>query len=691
MKIDTNSLHPLDQKLYEAKSKQMLSLAEAELTFEKRNGVERIKNEISPYSPNDKEKAALALVRKHFTDGHVTIWRPRREFSDMSLIGRMQVDHMSFNTYQPNNGEPYPGDEINSWRSNAMRPVVRNRCISVAAHTTAMLVFPKVFAWNDENEEQKEAAQVMRDLVEFVGDKIDYSFLSLRAVVTALWSPATIVYKGYEEVLHPVKKGKKDDGSWDIQLEEDEIFSGHCADVVPVDELYIENFYEADIQKQGWLIWRRVRGFETVREIYGKNENFKYVKPGVQVLFNDANQTFYEVYDSTMRQNLCEEIVYYNRSKDLCLYVVNGVLMCDPENPNPRKDKKYPFAKFGFELLDEGRCFYYKSLAFKSQQDANIINSIYPMFIDGTYLSLIPPLVSRGPETVTSEVMVPGGVTTMQDPNSKVEPIMQGQYNIGAGLQALQVVENSLNENTPEKVFGMAGQKRPTAYAMASMQNETKVILGLFTDMIQSYVKQIGQLIVGDIVQYETIADAKKVMGNDKLFFKTFIVHKKGDKTKRIKFDDSMPESPITEKAKMDMSYGVLEEQGGIKSDSQLSKVQPYLFRNLKYIVHVSPDVLNPMTEEMERAFKLETYDRAIQNRYADQEQVTRDFLFGSMPSALQDPDKYMKKKEDIMSQTPMNVMPQPAQQPPQTSPMASVGAVTSSPMSKLAGGMLPK
>ena len=39
-----------------------------------------------------------------------------------------------------------------------------------------------------------------------------------------------------------------------------------------------------------------------------KYENFKYVKPGVQIIYNDANQTFYEVYDTNMRHELVEEI-----------------------------------------------------------------------------------------------------------------------------------------------------------------------------------------------------------------------------------------------------------------------------------------------------------------------------------------------------------------------------------------------
>lgn len=697
--FETN-ISSIDKAMLDAKRSQILSLAEADLDLDPKTSV--VKNEQSVYSPSEEDKEALSLIRKHFTDGHVTMWRPRREFNDLSVIGRAMVDQMSFNTYQPNNGEPYPGDEINSWRSNAMRPIVRNKIISVAAHSLALLVFPKIFAYNDESEDQHDAALVMKNLLEYSGDKIDYPFLSLRAVLTALWSPASFVYEGYTEIFRPVKTEKDANGKWKIDLVEDEVLSGFQGDVVPVDEIYVENFYEQDIQKQGWVIWRRVRNHDLCAATWGEYPNFQYVKAGIQNLFNDANQTFYEVYDSTMRQNLDEEILYWNRRKDLFLVSVNGILLTDADNPNPRNDKRYPFAKFGFEFLDEGRCFYYKSLAFKMMQDANIINTLYPMVIDGTYLALFQPAYSVGADTLPSDVMVPGANTTMTDPNFAIKPIFQ-QSNIGAGMATLAKVEDSISENTPDKVMQQmrgAGGRGLTNYQMSAVQNEIKIILGLFSDMIGSYVKQIGTLMVGDILQYLTIADANKISGDSKLIYKTFLLHnkKQGGKNSvhKIKFDNELPTEPISEKKAMELSLETFESQGGMKNkETTLWRVQPELFRNLKYIMHVSPDVLNPLSEEMKETLGLEIYDRGIANPFIDQEQLTRDFLLGENPLTKNDPDKYMKKNEGIpgalMNQGVPPAMPnqtqpganpgQPApSNPPNASPLNALKAISGAP-----------
>src|SRR6185312_5430072 len=299
----------------------------------------------SEYKPSDEEKEIRSMIIRQFSLGYLTMYTPRREFNDMSVIGRMTIDQMSFNTYQPNNGEAPEQDVVNGWRSNAIRPIVRNKCISIAAHATAQLIFPKIFSYNNQSEVQEEAARVMRDLIEWSADQSKYPETSLNAVISCLFNPASIYYTEYGEVYNNVKKDKDESGKWKVEKMLNEDLSGFKDTPVPVDELYIENFYENDIQKQGWLIWRRVIGYDLASAKYGQYENFKYVKPGVQILYNDANQSFYESYDSNMRTEDVEEIIYWNKKMDLKLVIVNGVLLTDADNPNPRNDKLYPFIK----------------------------------------------------------------------------------------------------------------------------------------------------------------------------------------------------------------------------------------------------------------------------------------------------------------------------------------------------------
>lgn len=617
----------------------------------------KIINKESPYKPDERTKFRIQQIVNAFCLGDMNMRKPRREWNDIATLDRMTVDQMSFNTYQPNNGDGWSGLEVDSWKSNAMRPVVRNKVISIAAHSTARLAFPKVFAQNEESEIQEDSARVMTDLLEWTGNQCDYSYTSLQAVLTALWSPASIVHTGYNEIKRKVKTKKNDKGEWETKQMLDEDLSGFQDTMVPVDQLYIENFYEHDIQKQGFLVWRRVIAYSLAEVKYGHLENFKFVRPGVQLVYNDANTQFYEVYDSNMRQYDVEEIIYYYKNDDVQLTLLNGVLMEDPDNPNPRIDKRYPFAKFGYELMDEGKCFYYKSLAFKLQQDAKIVNTLYPMIVDGTYLNLMPPMIIAGSEAIASNVVVPGAVTTVATEGATITPIQTAQ-NLGQAVNILGNVEGSINESSQEPLQqGVRDSGSQTAYEISRLEQNAATVLGLFVQMIGNYVKQYGKLRISDIIQYLTIGDVEQIEGKESnLVYKTFLLPDKvtpsGTKNRRIIFDSGLPDDMMSDEEMRKISFKILEEEGGLGSKNEIFRVNPSLFRNLKYETILSPDVLNPISEDLERAFMLEEYDRAIQNPHLDQEQVTKDFLLGAYPKSRRDPEKYLLKEDDKIKQS---------------------------------------
>ena len=256
---------------------------EAEMMRTARNKQGEISDEISEYTPTEEESKVRAMILKHFCLGSVNMYTPRVEFNDLSLVTRDQYDQMSFNTYQPNNGDGWEGNPQSQWRSRAIRPVVRNKCMSIAAHATARLLFPKIYAFNDNSDEQQDAAHVMEDLMEWSGDISNYPYVALNRVITSMSSPASIGYTEYGEVTRLVKVEKSGD-KWIEKRVQDEAYPCFMDVVVPVTQFYIENVYEPDLQKQGWVIWRKVYAYSAAQTKYnGKYENFKYVRPGVQL------------------------------------------------------------------------------------------------------------------------------------------------------------------------------------------------------------------------------------------------------------------------------------------------------------------------------------------------------------------------------------------------------------------------
>ena len=116
---------------------------------------------ISSYKPSDKEKKVYKMVLKHFERSWENLFKPFEEFNGRNLIEEIARNQKFFNTYQ----KPKDDDPDYQWKSNAVSPVTRNKVISIVAHITGTILYPNIYAQNDRQEEDKEAARVMRDLM----------------------------------------------------------------------------------------------------------------------------------------------------------------------------------------------------------------------------------------------------------------------------------------------------------------------------------------------------------------------------------------------------------------------------------------------------------------------------------------------------------------------------------------------
>lgn len=641
--------------------------------------VDESKSTVSAYMPSQKERELINTIRFDFVLGDQIMQKPRREFNDLSVLQRNSVDLMTWNTYQPNDGDSLDGDDANAWRSNAVRPVTRNKAMAIAAKTTARLIYPHMFAFDKDNQEQEDAAQAMNDLFEWTTQSQTSTYFesSIYSVISALVAPAAIVYTEYAEVYRQTKTGQV--------LDED--MSGFREEVVPVDQLYIADFYEPDIQRQRFLIWRKVVDYTTAKERWGDLPNFQYVKPGVMILYNDANQSFYEVYDSQMRPYEVEQILYWNKHLNMFQVVMNGVLLTPVDDANPREDGLYPFAKFFFEPISpQNRCFYGKSMVFKNMPDDKVINTLYPMVMDGTYLALMPPQMVTGGEIIGSDVMIPGAVTTLQDPNASVQPLLTASQNLKAAYDAMLEVEKSMDESTiSQQQQGLMPPGQGTAYEISKLEANAQQMLGLFTKMETIYVKQFARLRIGDIKQYMTLPEVEMLEGSDntQLVYRTFMLSNKhhantghSSGNRRVRFSLDHPTEPMSEHDKLNYSYQLLAEMGKNYKKDTLISVHPQLFRELNYMAIVTPDVISPMSEEMERAFDLEQYDRMMANPIFDPEETGK-LLLTAYDRTKKDPDKYIAKQQ------PQNPGIQPPQPPPGSQNGAPLPGGQVSPMQK--------
>lgn len=628
---------------------------------------------VPTYHPTDDESTALQQVMKDFRQAWTTMHYPRVEFNDLSLFQRYITDMAAWNTYQSNDGRPALEDKLGGWRSQAIRPVVRNKTVTLAAHAVARGISPKIFAYDTQNNVHDQSAEAIDCLLTWFKDRSDYSYHSVMRIIAALYSPHSIGYTEFSQAT-TWEKDTKVNGKWTYKEVEDEDFSGPRHLPIPCDQFFFPNFFEANVQKQDFVILRRIRTYDEVADQYADCPNFKFVHPGTQTIMDDANKGFYQVYDPHMRKDQVEEVIYWRKKgaqmRDVHLVVINGVLISAYDEANPRLDGKYPFDKFFYLPINE-RCFSGKSLVFSLQSDARILNTLYQMRIDMGMLDITPPIITTGSDKAGSNIFVPGLNIAFADENVQMNPLRVATPQAFSSMDNLiEKVETSLSETSQDPTQqGQESSKESTAYEIAKIEQNASTVLGLFLTMVIKHAIDFGELARGDILQYCTLADLTKVSGSSDLAYKTFFAGKDGQMSKVV-FSGDMPDS-MSPEDKLNASYKILaqEKQSGVK----LYISNPRAVRDLKYIQVIDADVVRPRSKELERVAFNELYDRAIQNPSANLPTFLKQ-LVKMNPATSKNPDQFVTPTQP----TPVgqeNAPEKPKQFLPPTATPAPVGA----------------
>ena len=560
----------------------------------------------------------------------------------------MNIDQKNFNSYV----QPETDDPDQNWRWNGVRPVTRNRIISMAAHFVTSTLYPGIFAQNDNDEEDKDAANVMRYLVEYNIRNSDYELSYLFGILAALVNPVAYLHADYAEVMQTIKE-KALNGQIVESEVVDEVLSGIHTNNVPADEILIGNAYEYYLQKQRFIIRRRFIDYGEVEALYQNHENFIHIQPGIKALYSQDDSMFYDQTDSSL-QTLAEEVRYQNRREDTEVVLVNGIYLGDSDvNANPIKHRdnknhpKYPYAKFGFEPIDEKRFYFYKSVAFKMADDQTLMDRMYQVFMDAWLMNAVPAVAGIGTGKLSSDIALPGRVTNFPK-ESSVKTILPP--NRGNDPSALREIEHSMTESSQDpQMAGKEGAKPKTAYEVSRIEQNARTNLGIFGRMIIKMVQDYGELFIDNILHHQTVGEAEELLGGQtKMKFRTFLL---GDQiengrkvTRKIIFDEELIGKKMTKEQVIKNRFKLLKEQGGKDSDKIIYRANPHKFSQLRFKMIVDFDSLMPKNKLWEEELNVRRYDRAMQNPFTNKEAITRDLLIS--PWAKGETDKYMQKIE---------------------------------------------
>lgn len=654
--------------------------------------------EVSSYNPPDEIKRLFARVQSDYQIGWSLQNRPFREFDGYSLLQRAKLDQETFGAYVGCEFVP----QQKRWRWKGRKNTTRNMIIGILAHVIAGMLFPYCEAYNDQDEEDKMTAKVMQILIEDHLKRAGYEIKFLFMMTSALVNPAVFVSVEWVEAMQTIKV-KDSSGKYRVEQAVDELLSGLNLNIWPIDSILLGDFFTFDIQRQPNICKVRRISYDQARsEFAGKFyidgvDQFDFVRAGSTRIVQSgiSHQTLYDIDWTEADGDFVQVITMAYRPEDLEVDFVGGVYMgeYDPQNPkdiynsNPFKHRRmsllgnewksipvYDLAKSGFEPLDpSGRFAYYKSAAFKTFWDDASLNRAYQLAQDGMSLDVMKPTFATGVAKVDSTWMVPGATIGMPT-GSQVTPYQLGP-NINAALQIMQTNNNDLSVSTQNQEQSGVANKGVTATASIKAEQNAKVILSVFGEMIADFVKQIGTLTQDVILMHTTVGEVDMTVPTSlNMKFKQFISKGKEngkDVTNKIQF---VSESPMNKDQANKLEWSMFEKAGGMQTTQMNYRVNAYKFARTRFSLYMDADMIisrSMGTDQLrkERAFNILMDPRVMP--FINPEAVVDKFVLEEYSDG--DPDEFKptdQQKEQQKNQMLNTMMGQgsggsmPSQQP---------------------------
>ncbi len=593
----------------------------------------KITSRLSLYQPSTEIKELEMEAHKDLIHGDMLLSRPFREFNNYSLIQRASLDQKDWLAWSP---EPSSNPD-EAWMFTGTSNVTRNNIISMAAHIAQKVIFPGATAQDDAQQEDKDAAYVARALLEYNFRKADYQQTFLYAVISGMVNPVTYYKADYCEAYMDILEGTNSNYTRKRVL--DDAMSGFQHYLLPTEEVLISNPYCFDIHKQKVLIHRRRVSYAEARGYYGDHPNWVHVNPGIMPVYNAGDALFYNVRDP-LQDNMVEICTYKYRTIDLEFDEVNRIYMGNPNtefNPFKHRTNKnkpaYNIAKFGAEPIDAKRFWAYKSIAAKLSNDKELVDRMRQNAVDASTLATFPSIFTMGAGKIDQSVLKPATVTDL-DKNAKVQPVTVA--NPTASWNAMKQAEQDIDSASNPSYFtlpqGSGGKK--TALEIQLLQQNALINLTVISTMLGSMVKDIGRIVLDDILRYQTIGEIGEITnGIPTLLYKSYNVAKTKDgksMTDKIVFTDAYSGQQMTKKEKERAEIALHEKNG---DDMHVWEVNPSKFVSLNFEIVVEPDELLAKDSISVAKMKQDIYDKASVNQLFLQDPekmgiLLRDLLF---------------------------------------------------------------
>lgn len=464
------------------------------------------------FVPTVDERDAISLVMKDYTKGRTILQKSYNYFNGRSLYDCIDDWTKRWNGYIP---EQNP--LLDATQSQLFLNYTRNAIISYLVKIAMNLVRPKIIAINKKNMVQsKQFAQFLKDANTYSLNAENGDARFFAAALETTVKGTCITYEGYmkqeQEMEVPVKFDQTT-GKIKTKKIKKVVYDNCFQKIVPLEDFYIANPFQPDVQKQRFVIHRELLDYSEAKGEFGHYANFEFVKEGQYSMTSDVTTFYKNQIISELGRDQVEVLRYYNRSKNTLIILVNGVPMYN--GIIPFKDGRYPFAKAIFEPFAND-FFWGAGFPNKIMGEQDLKNMLFNSMVDKTSGSLLPfGLSSDLDDIVEDEVLSPNKIRKVGDINKWKFETLPG---VTPGeVQMLQLTDKELNDNS-NGAMGSGPASSPRGGKLAArqvmmQQQESMMKLGFSASFLEDYEKDRTDLRLAHILQFYSIPKLEIITG----------------------------------------------------------------------------------------------------------------------------------------------------------------------------------
>lgn len=578
--------------------------------------VKEKEQELDIYKPTETEISVLESVFSKFRDSADDRNRSFAYFDYLTLVEYIEDSVLRFTT---NIDER---DDIEDWQSRINTQFTRNKVLAVLGKVVQVLPIANFSARGDEDYRR---ACILNDLYEYSEDVDDYEELMTHVVLEAIVKGTAIGYEGLQHKERTLKTVKSVEDKITF-VEDKEITNKLYGSIIPLEDFYPQHVGFRNIKSMDYCFWRTTMPYHSFISQFGGYEMSKWVQPKKTYDKDETRPYYADFISPDVSDGEVEIIRYYNKDTDEYIITANHVwlnpLMMDGNkvvSPLPFNHKELPFWDIRFDFFGPD-FFYGKSLPDRLKTMQDVLNVLTNMLLDQSFLTIFPPLLTAGFDSIEDDYIRPGRRTPVDTQGSPLSQsfmlLDQGTPN-GWHQYILEYTKRIMEESSLDQVSsGQAGVGgRTTAQEIRLAAEGVASMLGMFGRVINFGLKRKAKLRGSNIMQFWTDSNSpyfEKILGGDgakeaSKAFSTFKIDnaqltdgKRG--TKIIEFYQNPDDRPTRKEMKARKSI----YESTTNKKIEIVAIDPEYLRSFDFDIAIIPNAKKEVTKDLEKALQLE-------------------------------------------------------------------------------------